>query len=68
MPIFEYICRDCGKQFESVLFGSQEAECPSCQGKQLDQQLSKFAVGATKSNSMPPCGGGMCGGGGCGMA
>lgn len=65
MPIFEYICKDCGKQFETVLIGSNKAECPSCKGTELEQQLSKFAV-STGSSSRPamPCGmpEGACGG------
>jgi len=70
MPIFEYLCKDCGKQFEALLIGSQEAECPGCKGKKLEQQLSTFSVranNASASRPATPCGmpGGSCGGGGC---
>jgi putative FmdB family regulatory protein len=68
MPIFEYKCEECGKQFEAIVMGSREPECPSCKSKQLEQQLSTFAVRA-QSNAAPPspCGApaGSCGGGGC---
>ena len=62
MPIFEYICKECGHQFEAVVMGSKKAECPSCQSGKLQQQLSTFAVGPGKSaasSSRPaagPCG------------
>ncbi len=53
MPIFEYICKDCGKKFETIVYGSAKPECPSCHGKKLEQQLSVFAVAAGESKSAP---------------
>jgi putative FmdB family regulatory protein len=51
MPIFEYICKECGHHFEALVMGSKKAECPSCQSGKLQQQLSAFAVGPSKSAS-----------------
>ena len=45
MPIFEFLCRDCSKPFETLVQGSQIARCPACQSTNLEQQLSLFAVG-----------------------
>jgi putative FmdB family regulatory protein len=62
MPIFEYICKECQHEFEALIFGKQKPECPKCQSKKLEPQLSVFAVsaksGATSQPSMPagPCG------------
>ncbi len=63
MPIFEYICKDCGKKFEAIVFGSNKAECPSCHSSKLEQQLSVFAVAGGEAKSSPssdaaptPCG------------
>jgi putative FmdB family regulatory protein len=62
MPIFEYICKECDHEFEALVFGSQKAECPKCQSKKLEAQLSVFAVsaksGASARPSLPagPCG------------
>jgi putative FmdB family regulatory protein len=62
MPIFEYICQACHHEFEALVFGKQKAECPKCQSKKLEPQLSVFAVssksGASARPSMPagPCG------------
>ena len=50
MPIFEYICKDCQHEFEALIFGKQEAECPKCLSQKLEPQLSVFAVSA-KSGS-----------------
>jgi putative FmdB family regulatory protein len=62
MPIFEYICKECEHEFEALIFGKQKAECPKCQSKKLEPQLSVFAVSAKSgatTQAMPaagPCG------------
>jgi putative FmdB family regulatory protein len=63
VPIFEYICSDCGKKFEAILYGSKQAQCPSCQSSKLEQQLSVFAVagGREAKSSAADFGGGPCG-------
>jgi len=65
MPIFEYICRDCQHQFETIVTASRAAACPSCHGQKLDKQHSVFAVSAkgSSSNRMTQPGGacGACG-------
>jgi putative FmdB family regulatory protein len=76
MPIFEYVCKECRHEFEALVFGKQKAECPKCQSKKLEPQLSVFAV-AAKSGAQPsfseglagPCGscGRAPGAGGCPM-
>jgi putative FmdB family regulatory protein len=53
MPIFEYVCKDCQHEFEALVFGKQKAECPKCQSKKLDPQLSVFAVSAKGATSQP---------------
>ena len=60
MPIFEYVCRECQHQFEALVFGNEKAECPKCQSKKLEPQLSVFAVSA-KSSAAPSMSGGPCG-------
>ena len=48
MPIFEYKCQKCGKQFEHLVIPTttDEATCPKCHstGKDLEQLLSLFAT------------------------
>jgi putative FmdB family regulatory protein len=63
MPIFEYVCKECQHEFEALIFGKQKAECPKCQSKKLEPQLSVFAVSA-KSGALvrqPFHGRGPCG-------
>ena len=41
MPIYEYKCSQCATEFEVFLVRSDEvAQCPSCEGKELDKLLS----------------------------
>jgi len=75
MPIYEYVCQDCGSKFEKLLRRPGEAAqlvCPSCGKDHLEQALSTFAAhsggprGGGNSEPMCPSGGpcptpGMCG-------
>jgi len=61
MPIFEYVCKDCSKQFEALVYGSQKASCPACQSKRLEQKLSVFAVAAPAAKSAASSSPGACG-------
>ncbi len=54
MPIFEYVCKECQHEFEALVFGKQKAECPKCQSKKLEPQLSVFAVSAKSGATSQP--------------
>jgi len=62
MPIFEYICKECQHEFEALVFGQKKAECPKCQSKKLQPQLSVFAVSAKGgAPAQRPMAAGSCG-------
>lgn len=61
MPIFEYICKDCKKEFEALVFGRDKASCPKCKSKNLIPQLSVFAVSAKGGGSSAESAPGSCG-------
>jgi len=45
MPIYEFKCLDCEKEFEAVLFKSDEQiPCPHCQGNKLKRLMSACAL------------------------
>jgi putative FmdB family regulatory protein len=50
MPIFEYICKDCGRPFEKIVprYDSQ-VECSHCNSAKVEKQLSVFAVAGSSS-------------------
>jgi putative FmdB family regulatory protein len=72
MPLYEFICRKCGHEFEELVTmrgGASDAACPKCQGKDLDQLFGLPAVGRVAESSTatncrgdgPPCGAPWCG-------
>lgn len=65
MPIYEYLCDDCGSKFEKLVRNGDQVSCPSCGETHLQQQLSTFAAhangkGKASASEMPSCPGGMC--------
>jgi putative FmdB family regulatory protein len=70
MPIFEYACRDCGREFEAFVTEARTPACPACESESLTKMLSRpgmVGVGATRHEPSFPASGG-CGAGGAGCA
>ena len=74
MPLFEYECHACGKQFEALVRADAKPACPSCGGTKLEKLLSTFAAHGGRDTDIPPCrsarpgcGPGKCGSGRCGI-
>jgi putative FmdB family regulatory protein len=44
MPLFDFRCRSCGKEFEALVRASDVPQCPSCKGAKLEQLPSMFTV------------------------
>jgi putative FmdB family regulatory protein len=44
MPIFEFICTECGENFETVVLDGEAIKCPNCGNKNIIKQLSNFAI------------------------
>jgi putative FmdB family regulatory protein len=66
MPIFEYHCMKCDKDFETLVFGKEEVCCPHCQGTKVKKHLSTFSYkndGTYSSSSGSSCG--SCGSSSC---
>ena len=52
MPIYEYRCDDCGREFETfVTPGRPAAECPGCHGLHLTREMSVFAARGTDATA-----------------
>ncbi len=46
MPLYEFICDDCGKEFEKMVRFSdanQPQDCPSCKSQETHKKISKVA-------------------------
>jgi putative FmdB family regulatory protein len=65
MPLFEYACNDCDREFELLVRERTSPECPSCHGRDLTRRLSVFAAhtsGGRTAADMPSMGAcGTCG-------
>jgi len=73
MPMYEYACQGCGKEFETLVRADTTPECPDCHSTELKKLLSVFATSAAGPHPLPmdasPCGscGNFRGPGSCGM-
>lgn len=55
MPLFEYVCRACGKQFtflSGVVAQNDEAKCPRCDSSDLQKLMSRFRRGRSDDERM----------------
>ncbi len=46
MPIFEFVCAECGKPFEQLVLSSSkvsEVTCPDCHSEKVTKKISSFA-------------------------
>jgi putative FmdB family regulatory protein len=65
MPLFEYTCRKCGHQFETLVIGSRTPTCPKCQSQDLEKRVSPVGfAGVGGASSSRPSGGCRSTGGG----
>jgi len=63
MPIYEFVCDDCGCRFEALVRLGRENDvvCQSCSGSRIKKQASTFGIGGGSSrlkkstSSCPTC-------------
>lgn len=61
MPIYEYVCKDCGERFElvrSMKDADAPAKCKGCESEHTARQLSVFFAnsgGRVIASSAPSC-------------
>jgi putative FmdB family regulatory protein len=68
MPMYEYSCRECSREFETLVFNGDTVECPECHSRRLERLLSVPAKPRSESQTLPmscppdkpPCGPGCC--------
>lgn len=63
MPIYEYHCKQCRKDFEALVWSQRDESnicCPKCQSKDLGRILSPFSTssgtGGGLASSSSSCG------------
>ncbi len=66
MPIYEYICNACSEEFEKLVFGNKEVDCPKCSSKDIKKKMSTFGMSgvekphAGSSSGCSSCSKGTC--------
>lgn len=54
MPIFECRCTACDHRFETIVRDATPPVCPKCDSRELQKELSVFAVGAAGRQASAP--------------
>jgi putative FmdB family regulatory protein len=44
MPLYDFVCRACGHEFEALVRGAGAPACPECHGTDLERLLSSFVA------------------------
>ena len=47
MPLYGFVCQDCGEEFEELVLGgssTEDVQCPKCKTKNVERQLSLIAA------------------------
>ena len=53
MPMFEYSCKSCDKEFEALVRTNSPApSCPACQGSELEKLISTPAIKSDSTHSL----------------
>jgi putative FmdB family regulatory protein len=51
MPLYEYVCKKCGRKFSEVLsirdHDTKKIECPACKGTELEKVIEPFFAKTT---------------------
>ncbi len=53
MPIFEYQCKGCGKEFEALVLPTTDAPaCPACKSTELEKLISRPAIKSESTHGL----------------
>jgi putative FmdB family regulatory protein len=53
MPIFEYSCKGCGKEFEALVRSNSPAPaCPACKSADLEKLISRPAIKSESTHGL----------------
>ena len=55
MPLYEYACHKCHREFELLIRSDEPPECPGCGSRKLEKLLSVPAAHTAGSGSLPVC-------------
>ena len=54
MPVYEYVCKDCEKEFELIQtlsdHESQEVKCPGCESAKVERRYTRVEAITSKKS------------------
>lgn len=56
MPLFEFHCEDCDREFELLVGLKEQPQCPSCESLKLEKLMSASAARVSSGSSLPMAG------------
>ena len=51
MPLYEFICLDCERDFEELVMGERVVKCPECGSESVKKKVSVFAYNSEGASS-----------------
>jgi putative FmdB family regulatory protein len=60
MPIYEYTCSHCDRDFALLVLGRRRPACPDCGSRKLRRKISTFAAHGSSRRPATPCDSGQC--------
>ncbi|MFZ5766359.1 MAG: FmdB family zinc ribbon protein [Thermodesulfobacteriota bacterium] len=65
MPLYDFKCRNCGREFEVLVLGTAKPACPKCQSEDLEKLMSSYACRRPAGSGRDGSGCAGCSGGNC---
>jgi len=67
MPIYEYKCEECKRDFEILVYGDKTVECPQCGSTKIKKKFSVFGMSGVEKSTVSTVACSSCGskGSGC---
>lgn len=55
MPIYEYQCTACNKEFELLVKNNSDISCSFCGSRDISKKISSFAFSVSRTPGTPSC-------------
>ena len=59
MPVYSYVCKDCGNKFDLLVGVTSEKpqfKCEKCGSRNVERLFGTFSVGGSGDKGIPPAG------------
>lgn len=52
MPVYEYLCKNCGERFEELILTPSDEKgmvCPHCKSSRIKREMSSFGIASSEA-------------------